>query len=110
MRHQKGQSDCQITDAIRLPNGMIYDNTDNRWKDLERAGKYARYLGLIPADKFQDRRSRAPVEKPFKTGGRELNVYSSGKYTFDYVELDRIPSFPGFPTMPYLPSFPQYSL
>lgn len=102
--------DAETPDAIRLPNGMIYDNTDNRWKDLERAGKYARYLGLIPANKFQDRRSREPVEKLFSSGGRSLSVYDPGSYAFEYFSLLDLPEFPDFPALPAFPRLPSYTL
>lgn len=108
--HYLVSRDADTANAITLPNGMIYDNNDKRWKDLERAGKYARYLNLIPANKFQDRRSREPVEKIFAAGEKRLSVYNPGEYTFDYVELSEIPDFPGFPDLPSLPRLPAYHL
>ena len=96
-------------EAVYLPNGKLYDNTDLRWDDLQRAGKYARYLGLIDPGRFEDRRSHAAVVKPFSTSARSLSVFDD-RSAFDFVELPGWSDFPDFPTMPPFPSPPRYSL
>jgi hypothetical protein len=96
-------------DAIRLPNGKLYENTDQCWETLQRAGKYARYLGLLNPDIFEDRRSREPVVKEFKTSSRSLYVFNHS-YVLDDFELKNFPEFPEFSTFPDLPELPYYSL
>jgi hypothetical protein len=49
------------TAAIVLPNGRPYVNTLECWKHLGRASGDARYLDLVPADAFVDRRSPDPI-------------------------------------------------
>jgi hypothetical protein len=41
-------------------NGEPYENTENDWNYLSHAGKHARYLGLIDAEAFVDRRNPEP--------------------------------------------------
>jgi hypothetical protein len=96
---------AKTPDAVKLPNGMIYDNTDLRWQDLQRAGKYARYLGLINPEAFEDRRSRQPIVKEFETGWRNLWITGSMEEFSDF-ELPDFPDFPDFPCFPELPEFP----
>jgi hypothetical protein len=96
-------------DAVYLPNGKLYDNTEIRWQDLQRAGKYARYLGLLPPEIFQDRRSREPDVKSFATEHRSLDV-AENMYEFAYFNLSNIPDLPDFPCLPDFPSPPEYRL
>lgn len=42
---------------VLRPNGKPYGNTQNDWSYLCSAGKYARYLGLVDAEAFVDRRN-----------------------------------------------------
>jgi hypothetical protein len=49
------------TAGIRLPDGAPYENTHKCWKDLGRASQDARYLDLVPAGAFVDRRAAEPV-------------------------------------------------
>lgn len=46
---------------IAKPDGSAYENTDQSWKYLVNAGRDARYLGLVSADHFVDRRNPDPV-------------------------------------------------
>jgi hypothetical protein len=39
---------------------LPYENTEGCWDYLSTAGKYARYLGLVDADAFEDHRNPAP--------------------------------------------------
>lgn len=43
-------------------NGEAYENTENCWTYLCDAGKQARYLGLVDAHAFEDRRNPDPVQ------------------------------------------------
>jgi hypothetical protein len=45
---------------ITKPNGEAYTNTENDWTYLCNAGKYARYLELVDAEAFVDRRNPKP--------------------------------------------------
>ncbi len=45
---------------IPKPDGKPYLNTDNDWKYLGSASLAARYLGLVPAENFIDRRNPKP--------------------------------------------------
>ena len=49
------------TSGITLPNGAPYENTHKCWKNLGRASQDARYLDLVPAGAFVDRRAAEPV-------------------------------------------------
>jgi hypothetical protein len=49
------------TTGITLPNGAPYENTHKSWKDLALASRDARYLDLVPAGAFVDRRAAEPV-------------------------------------------------
>jgi hypothetical protein len=46
---------------VNLPNGKPYANTDKCWGYLVNASKWARYLDLVPADKFEDKRNQPPT-------------------------------------------------
>ena len=47
--------------APRMHNGDPYENTERCWEYLLNAGKQARYLGLVAADAFVDRRNDDPI-------------------------------------------------
>jgi hypothetical protein len=47
---------------VDMPNGKAYENTDNCWKYLGQASKWARYLHLVDADDFDDKRNPDPVD------------------------------------------------
>jgi hypothetical protein len=65
------------TEAL-LPDGKPYENTMECWNFLCNAGKYARYLGMVPAEAFVDRRNPDP----------HLNVVGSETYDHEpTVEL-----------------------
>jgi len=46
---------------VMLPNGVPYENTERCWGYLGAASKAARYLGLVDAEDFDDRRNPEPV-------------------------------------------------
>ena len=97
--------------AVYLPNGTLYKNTRNRWIDLQRYGKYVRYLGLMSPDAFDDERSRTPVLQTFTQQSRSLYVsqYSSELYDCDLEAFDPFPSYPDFPSLDEFPSLPYYA-
>ena len=47
---------------VRMPNGEPYENTEACWKFLSQASKRARYLHLVDADDFDDRRNAEPQD------------------------------------------------
>jgi len=53
---------------IRMHNGKPYENTEKCWGYLNQAGKYARYLDLVSADAFDDRRNPDPMIFVFDRG------------------------------------------
>jgi hypothetical protein len=106
--HYAIQALSNTPDAVYLPNGVLYENTHLRWNDLQRAGKYARYLGLIDPDAFEDKRSQKPILQEFEMRDRSLYIFDR-MYAFDSIELESFPSFPSFPSMPTFPT-PCYSL
>ena len=46
---------------IRRPDGLAYRNSPRDWDLMHHACKYARYLGLIPLEVFEDRRNSPPI-------------------------------------------------
>lgn len=46
---------------IRKPNGDEYLNTIRDWEFLNLSLKYARYAGLVPIERFIDRRNPSPI-------------------------------------------------
>jgi hypothetical protein len=46
---------------LTLPDGTAYENTEEAWKALGRTSNDARYLDLIPAEDFIDRRNAKPL-------------------------------------------------
>ena len=49
-----------VNTPILKPDGLPYENTEACWDYLSAAGKYARYLGFVDADAFEDHRNPAP--------------------------------------------------
>jgi hypothetical protein len=49
-----------VDTPILKADGLPYQNTEACWDYLSTAGKYARYLGLVDADAFEDHRNPAP--------------------------------------------------
>jgi hypothetical protein len=46
---------------LKMSNGMPYENTDDCWQALIRASNDARYLNLVAAEDFVDRRNAEPL-------------------------------------------------
>ncbi len=84
---------------ILKPNGMVYENTQNDWHYLERACKYARYLDLIPADNFIDRRNPDP----------EINAkyWQNEDHPLDELDVDSVLNQIASGISPYNPQLSQ---
>lgn len=78
---------------VKLPNGKPYENTDNCWKYLGQASKWARYLHLVNADEFDDKRNPDPIDcaQPLDTDTR-LGIQTDD----DYFSAE-LPAFPELP-------------
>jgi hypothetical protein len=105
--HYAIQALADTPDAIILPNGNVYDNTESAWSMLENAGKYARNNGLLDPEIFDDRRSREPRVMYFQPGNRDLFVYDQ-LYGFTDIQSEYGLAFPDFPTIPDFPDLPKY--
>jgi hypothetical protein len=77
---------------VSLPNGSVYENTDICWNALNQAAKMARYLGLVNAELFVDKRNPDPL------------IHTSYEWTEPEIEaqlnLWTLPSVPDFPELP----------
>jgi hypothetical protein len=77
---------------VTMPNGKPYENTEECWKFLSQASKRARYLHLVDADDFDDRRNAEPQDfGEWVDTDTELTVSSGSWFT---------PSLPDFPEPP----------
>lgn len=95
------------------PDGKVYENTLNDWGYLNLAAKYARYLNLVPASHFVDRRNPEAIlyaryDKPDDFGyqdptpGWDVEEQDS----WDLHELPELPALPDLPgELPDLPAF-----
>jgi len=66
-------------EPIRKPDGKPYENTERDWGYLTNASKWARYLDLVPASMFEDKRNQAPnihyiPPQPFNNEEPSLDV------------------------------------
>ena len=88
----------RITDnpePIYRPDKLLYDNTDTNWTYLAECGKFARYLGYIDLDAFEDRRNPEPVVLVQNSYDPELSITS----------VDRVSI-----KLPIMPEFPEYGI
>jgi hypothetical protein len=82
-------------EEVLRPDGEPYLNTDNDWHLLDKASLAARYLDLVPADAFVDRRNSAPQ---IFTPEDALNEYT---LRLDNTEVEE-GYFADFPDLPDL--------
>lgn len=84
---------------ILKPNGAVYENTQRDWNYLENACKYARYLDLIPADDFVDRRNPDP----------EINAkyWQNEDHPLDKLDVYGVLDKIAYSIMPYNPQLSQ---
>ena len=99
-----------------LPNGKVYENTENCWKYLNDASKYARYLKLVDPAAFEDRRNPEAIinahwpkrgdwtysdPAPFYDVSGTGDPWASSSYSLP--GLPRLAALPH--QLPYLPGF-----
>ena len=91
---------------IQKPNGTRYENTDNDWKYLGDASKYARYLELVPADHFVDRRNPDAILNADWHEDPEPDYWADDGGWWHNHNLPDLPALPDLPeSLPYLPDF-----
>lgn len=76
-------------------DGQPYQNTENDWNYLLNAGKYARYLGLVDPNAFEDRRNPDPMVTAYYYA-EEPPGFSVDTYHLDEIEAPTWPGLPGF--------------
>ena len=78
--------------AVDMPNGLPYENTETCWGILNQASKMARYLGLVDASSFVDRRNPDP------------RLFTQWLVDEPTINIDRglwsTPAIPDFPALP----------
>jgi len=82
------------------PDGTPYANTDHDWTLLVEAGKYARYLGLVDAGAFVDRRNPDPDVYARYDQDATPDVWLSGASWYESGEIT-FPSWPGLEVSGY---------
>jgi hypothetical protein len=98
---------------VKRPDGKTYENTENCWDYLNNASKWARYLGLVPAAHFVDRRNPEAVINARwpKTGDFDYQDPTPGYEIEDVAvwsdyQTPTLPELPDIPTaLPDLPGF-----
>jgi len=79
---------------VDMPNGKPYENTDNCWKYLGQASRWARYLHLVNADDFDDKRNPDPIDcDEWRDTDTRLGVRADD----DYFAAE-LPDFPALPS------------
>lgn len=76
---------------IEMRDGMVYANTEPCWIRLAKASKDARYLNLVSADDFVDRRNDDPIINTQNTGLPTSFVYGGDDTTIP-PEMPSLPS------------------
>lgn len=91
---------------VLRPNGKPYENTENDWRFLTNAGKWARYLWLVDPDAFIDRRNpEAIIHAEWDAQADPDPDYEAteGSTFYDY----NLPDLPQLPSLPrVLPNLP----
>lgn len=92
------------------PNGTVYENTLNDWDYLNLAAKYARYLRLVPAEAFVDRRN--PEALIYARYGDFNEDPTPGWVVERYEDWTgyALPELPALPDLPDLPTLPDYRI
>jgi len=97
-----------MSSGVLKPDGEAYQNTDRDWDALNSASKWARYLNLVPASAFEDRRNKDPIERhAYKKWSAtvEPDVEVEDNDTWGAVEPPELPDLPDFPALPDEPAF-----
>ena len=85
---------------VAMPNGKTYENTDNCWKYLGQASKWARYLHLVNADDFDDKRNPDPIDcEVWRDTDTRLSVRADDDYFT--AELRDFPDLPAYDLIGY---------
>lgn len=99
---------------LKRPDGKVYENTENCWDYLNNVSKWARYLGLVPANHFVDRRNPDAIINAFWPKPGDLNYNDpTPDYETDYdlitwgdYQTPELPELPDIPaSLPELPGF-----
>ncbi len=98
---------------VKRPDGKIYENTENCWDYLNNASKWARYLGLVPAAHFVDRRNPEAIinalwPKPGDFGYQDPtpNYEIEDFAVWSDYQTPTLPELPDIPAaLPDLPRF-----
>lgn len=99
---------------VNRPGGSRYENTETCWDYLNDAAKWARYLRLVSATAFVDRRNPEAVinaawPKPDDWGYQNPDpAYSITGWADDEYELPALPDLPELPD--FLPGLPDYEV
>lgn len=100
--------------ALLKPDSLPYENTVGCWGYLCQAAKYARYLALVPASDFVDRRNEPPIvhAKWYKLGDWDYTDPTPGYHTQDDGwESYILPELPRLGELPYsLPDLPDFKV
>src|SRR5947209_17167611 len=80
---------------VALPNGKVYENTEECWGLLNLASKAARYLGLVDPGAFTDRRNPDPVVYA-SHHAYDPDVYASGQLWASDLNLPNFPDLPKY--------------
>ena len=80
---------------VSRPDGTPYENTDRCWNYLCNAGKWARYLDLVDAAAFVDKRNPEPTLHATYGGDPSPGYEVNDRWGFDIY----LPDFPDLPTL-----------
>ena len=85
---------------VLLPNGKPYENTLNCWDELDKASKYARYLGLVDPGAFVDRRNAEPLifTEELLPSSPDIEIHTATDLPVDGFTLPDIPDLPEYKT------------
>jgi hypothetical protein len=77
--------------TIVLPDGRAYENTELCWQILSSASRDARYLGIVPAEHFVDRRNRETIVNLDDTKPCDAEIDIEGNEYYSAAELPSLP-------------------
>jgi len=80
---------------VMMPDGTPYENTERCWGFLNKASKAARYLNLVDAGAFVDRRNPEP-RIYLQNGDADPTLGVSGQLWGDDIRLPNFPTIPAY--------------
>jgi hypothetical protein len=98
---------------IKKPDGLLYENTEGDWGLLNNAAKWARYLDLVPAGLFVDRRNPEAIIHYYRGDCDPTPRYTVDRSPDDYLTWEdyQPPTLPELPDLPRgLPDIPDFSV